>query len=85
MLISLNVIDHKTWFINKAKSILGFDSSSNNVIDIVLAHLPLNTKQKHIVYKIMRYSICNQVSLRFERSDQLLFIIGAKAVLVKIK
>ncbi len=55
-------MDHETWSIDRARSIIGPDSSSNDIIAIVLANLPLNIKQEMIVCKIMRYTICNQVT-----------------------
>lgn len=48
------------------------DHISNGVVDIVLAHLLLNTKQKMIIHKIMRYIIYNQATPRFKQLDQLL-------------
>lgn len=55
----LNIMNYKTWSINKARSIVGPDLSSNNVVDIILAHLLLNTKQEIIVCKIMYHTIYN--------------------------
>ncbi len=75
LLPSLDVMDHETWSIDRARSIVGPDPSSNNVVDIVSAHLPLNIKQEIIVREIMRHTICNQVTPRPEHSDQLLLVI----------
>ncbi len=75
LLPSLDVIDHETWSIDRARSIVGLDSSSNNVVDIVSAHLLLNTKQEIIVREIMRHTLFNQVTPRPKRSDQLLLVI----------
>ena len=44
LLPSLDVINYKTWSINRTKNIIGLDSFSNNMIDIILAHLLLNPK-----------------------------------------
>ena len=78
LFLFLDLMDHKTWHINRARSIIGPDPSSNNVVDMVLAYLPLNTKQKIIVCKIMRHIMCNTVTPRPKRSNQLLFIIRGK-------
>ncbi len=47
--------------------------------DIILTFLLLNTKQEIIVCKIMRYTMYNQVILKLERSDQLLFVIRGQS------
>lgn len=44
LLPSLDVIDHKIWSINRAKSLAGPDPTSNNVVDIISIYLSLNTK-----------------------------------------
>ncbi len=79
LLPSLDVMDHETWSIDRARSIVGPDPSSNDVVDIVLVYLPLNTKQKIIVREIMRHIIYNQVTSRPERSDQLLLVIRGES------
>ncbi len=71
-------MDHETWSIDRAKSIIRPDPSSNDVVDIVLALLPLNTKQEIIVHEIMRHTMCNQVTPRPERLDKLLLVIRGK-------
>ncbi len=75
LLPSLDVMDQETWSIDRARSIVGPDPSNNDVVDIVSAYLPLNTKQEIIVREIMRHTMCNQVTPRSERSDQLLLVI----------
>ncbi len=75
LLLSLDVLDHETWSIDRARSMVGPDPSSNDVVDIVSAHLPLNTKQEIIVREIMHHTMFNQVTPRPERSDQLLLVI----------
>ena len=79
----LDIINHKTWSIDRAKSIVRLDLSSNNVVDIISAHLLLNTKQEIIVCKKMRHTICNQVTLRPKCLDQLLLIIRGKSSIDK--
>lgn len=44
LLLSLDIMDHKTQSIHKTKSLVGIDSISNSVVVIVLVHLLLNTK-----------------------------------------
>ncbi len=78
LLPSLDVMDHKTWSIDRDRSIVRPDPFSNDVVDIVLAHLPLNIKQEIIVREIMRHTMCNQVTPRLERSDQLLLVIRSE-------
>ena len=72
-------MDYKTCSIDRTRSIVGPDLSSNNVVYIISAYLPLNTKQKIIVRKIIRHTMCNQVTPRLERLDQLLFVIRGKS------
>ncbi len=62
-------MDLETWTIDRTKSIVAPDPSSNTVVDIILAHLSLNTKQEIIVYEIICYIMCNQVTPRSERSN----------------
>lgn len=76
-------MDNKTWSIDRVGSIVRPDSSSNNVVDIVLAHLLLDIKQKIIILEIMHHTICNQVIPIPERSDQLLLIIKSKGNISK--
>lgn len=83
LLSSLNIIDHKIWSIDKVKSLARSDPISNNVVDIVLTYLPLNTKSKIIVCEIMHYTICNQTIPRPERLDQLLLVIRGKSGISK--
>lgn len=68
-------MNHKIWSIDRARSLVGTNPISNDVVNIVLAHLPLNTKQEIIVRKIMRHTMYSQVIPRPERSDQLLLIV----------
>lgn len=49
------------------------------MIDIFLVYLSLNTKQEIVIYKIIRYTICNQVTLRPKRLDQLLLVIRVES------
>ena len=83
LFLSLNVMDHKTWSINRVRRIVGPDPFSNNIVDIVLVHLSLNTKQKIIIHKIMYHTMCNQITPRLKRSDQFLFIIRSKGSIDK--
>ncbi len=55
----LDVMDHEIWSIDRNRSIVGLDPSSNDVVDIIMAHLLLNTKQKIIVREIVHYTMCN--------------------------
>ena len=55
----LDVIQHKTWSIERARSLAEIDLTSNDVVDIVSAHLPLNQKQEIIVHKVMHHTIYN--------------------------
>lgn len=41
----LDLIDHKTWFIDKNRSFVGIDPTGNDVIDIILGYLSLNTNK----------------------------------------
>lgn len=79
MLSSLDVMDHKIWFIDRAKSLVGTDPISNNVIYIVLAHLPLNIKQEIIIHKIIYHTIYSQVTPKLEQLNQLLFVVRGKS------
>ena len=74
---------HKTWSIDRARSLAGTNPTSNGVVDIVSAHLPLNQRQEIIVHKVMRHTIYNQAIPRPERSDQLLFIVRGKGGISK--
>lgn len=76
---SLDIMDHEIWSIDRARSLVGTVSTSNGVVDIVLAHLPLNTKQEIIVRKIMRHTMSNQVIRRPEQSDELLLVVRGKS------
>lgn len=78
LLPSLDIIDYEAWSIDKAKSLVGTNPTSIDVIDIVLAYLSLNTKQEIIVQKIMHYTMYSQTTLRPELSDQLLFVVSSK-------
>ena len=78
LLSFLDIRDYNTWSIDRARSIVRPDPSSNNVIDIVLVHLLLNTKQKIIIHKIMRHTMYNQVTSKPKRLDQLLLVIKGK-------
>lgn len=78
LLPSLDIIDHKIWFIDRARSIVGSDFFSNNVVNIVLAYLLLNTKQEIIVCEIMHHNIYNPMAASPKYSDQLLFVIRGK-------
>lgn len=44
------------------------DLTSNNIVDITLAHLLLNIKQKIIMCEIICYTIYNHVTFRFKQS-----------------
>lgn len=83
LLPSLDIMNHKTWSIYKAGSIVRSDPSSNDIIEIVLAHLLLNTKQEIIICKIIYYTMCNQVTLRPDYLDQLLLVIRDKSSIDK--
>ena len=76
-------MDYKTLSINKTRSIIRPDPSSNNKVDIILIYLPLNTKQKIIVCKIIHYTIYNQITFRSEHLNQLLLIIRDKSGISK--
>lgn len=71
-------MNYKIWSIDRARSNVKPDTYSNDIVDIVLAQLLLNTKQEIIIYEKMRYTIYNQVTLRLKYSNQLLFIIRGK-------
>lgn len=76
-------MDHKIWFIDKIRSLIRTDFTSNNVVNIVLAYLLLNTKQENIVCKVMRHTMYNQATPRLEQSNQLLFVIRGKSSISK--
>lgn len=71
-------MDHETWSIDRARSLVGTNPTSNDVIDIVLTYLPLNNKQEIILCKIMRYTMYSQATLKPEQSDQLLLVVSSK-------
>ena len=74
----LDVIDHKTWSIDKARSLVRTDPISINLVDIVLAHLSLNTKQKIIMRKVICHTMYNQATPRSKQLDQLLLVVKGK-------
>lgn len=78
MLPFLDIINHETWSIDRVRSLAETDSTNNNVIDIVLVYLILNTKQRIAICEIMHHIICNQAFFRPKYSDQLLFVIKNK-------
>lgn len=49
------------------------------MFDIILINLPLNTKQKIVVYKIIHHIIYNQITSWLKHSDQLLLMIRTKS------
>ena len=75
LLPSLDSMHHETWSIDRARSLAGTDPTSNGVVDIVSAHLPLNQRQEIIVREVMRHTMYNQATPRPERSDQLLLVV----------
>lgn len=62
-------MDHKTWSIDKAKTLVGINPIGNDILDIVLAYLSLNTEQKLIVRKIMHHIMYNQATFQLEQSN----------------
>lgn len=62
-------MDHKIRFIDKTKSLVGRNFTNNNIINIILAYLSLNTKHKIVIYKIMRNTIYNQAFFRIKYLD----------------
>lgn len=78
MFLSLNIINHKACSIDRVQTLVKTDLTDNNVVDIILAYLLLNTKQKLIMHKIIHYIMYNQAIPRFKQSNQLLFFIKDK-------
>ena len=78
LLPSLDSMHHETWSIDRARSLAGTDPTSNGVVDIVLAHLPLNQRQEIIVCEVIYHIMYNQATPRLEQSDQLLLVVRRK-------
>ena len=70
---------HKTWSINRARSLAGTNLTSNGVVDIVSAYLVLNQRQKIIKRKVMYHIIYNLATPRSQQSDQLLLVVRGKS------
>lgn len=71
-------MNQKIWSFDKGKSLIEIDFTSNNIINIVLVYLLLNTKQEIILCKIKYYIIYNETTPKFEQFNQLLLIIKDK-------
>lgn len=78
LLLSLDVMHHKTWSINRTRRIVKPDPSSNNIVNIILAYLLLNTMQEIIVCKIIHHIICNQVTYKLEHPGRFLLVVRGK-------
>lgn len=74
---------HKIWFIHRVKSLARTDPISNSVVEILLAYLLLNQRQKIIVRKVMHHTMYNQATPRPKQSDQLFLIIKSKSGISK--
>ena len=79
LLSFLNSMHHKTWSIDKTRSLARTDPISNSMVDIVLAYLPLKQKQKIIVCEVMHHTIYNQATFKSEQSNQLLLVVRGKS------
>lgn len=71
-------MDNKTQSINKTRSLVKTNLITNDMIDIILANLLLNTKKEIMVRKTICHIMYNQAISRLEQSNQLLFVVSSK-------